>query len=370
MRILFTKENMLYGLQRVEKAVSSKTTLPILTGICFETVDSTKLRLMATDLEIGIECIIPCAVENQGAVVLSASMFSEIIKKLPEEEIILEVGEKNKTTITCGNSLFNIAGSSVEDFPRLPDIKEEKIIKISQGLFKDMIWQTIFAVSTDETRHILMGELFEIRSEKIKLVALDGYRIAIREGRGESSLNLERDVIIPGKTLNEFAKILSPDNDKYFTVSLTENQVLFDMGDTRVVSRLLDGEFVNYNQVIPRQFNTVAEVNRSSIINSIERAYLIARESKGNNLIRLKIDNGSITITSNSDIGEVREQVEARTSGDDLMIAFNSKYLLDALKATDSEEVKMEFINEVNPCVVKPLNVDNQLNLVLPVKIR
>ncbi len=370
MKILFTRESMLYGLQRVEKAVASKTTLPILTGICFETLNSTKLRLIATDLEIGIECIIPCVVENHGAVVLPASMFSEIIKKLPEEEITLEVGEKNKTVITCKNSLFNIAGSSVEDFPRLPDIKEEKIIKISQGLFYDMIRQTIFAVSTDETRQILIGELFEIRNERIKLVALDGYRIAVREGRGESSLNLERDVIIPGKTLNEFAKILSPNNDEYFTVSLTGNQILFDMGDTRVVSRLLHGEFVNYNQVIPQQFNTVVEVNKSSIINSIERAYLVAREGRGNNLIKLKIDDEGITITSNSDIGEVREQVKARTSGDSLMIAFNSKYLLDALKATDSEEVKMEFINEVNPCIVKPLNLNNQLNLVLPVKIR
>lgn len=370
MKVSFSKENMLYGIQKVDKAVSNKTTLPILTGICFETVDNSTLKLSATDLEIGIECSIKCNVEKPGAVVLSASMFSEIIKKLPEQEISLEVTDNHKAKITCGNSYFNISGSSIEDFPKLPEIKQEKVIKISQGLFKDMIKQTIFAVSTDETRHVLMGELLEINNDSLKLVALDGYRIAIREGKGEDALNIERDIIIPGKTLNEFGKILSSNTDDYFTVSLTDNQIMFDLGDTIVVSRLLDGEFVNYEQVIPQEFNTVVKVNRNGIINSIDRAYLVAREGKGNNLIKIEIRDGVINITSNSEIGEVKEQVEAEVSGEDLVIAFNSKYIMDALKATDSDEVVMQFINEVNPCVIKPMDVNNQLNLVLPVKIR
>lgn len=365
MHFICSQKNLMHSISIVQKSVSTKTTLPILKGIYLEAY-SNNLKLVGTDLEIGIENIIEAQVHQEGTVVIDARLFSEIIRKLPDEDVELKLQENNQLLIKCDTTEFNILCSDATDFPELPIIEEEQCHQISQELFRNMIRQTVFATSQDESRPILTGVLMEIENDRLNMVALDGYRLALRSGK-INSVDSNR-VVIPAKTLNEISRIMNSDDDEPINIIFTENQGLFTIGNTKLISRLLEGEFINYNQILPKEHQSQIKVSTKRLLNSIERASLLAREGK-NNLVKFTINDDKMVITSNSEIGKVYEEISIELEGADLEIAFNSKYFIDALKAVDEEEVYLEFTTNISPGIIKPVNNQNYVYLVLPVRL-
>ncbi|MCT4618133.1 MAG: DNA polymerase III subunit beta [Marinisporobacter sp.] len=365
MKIICNQRKLSSSINTVQKAVSSKTPMPILKGILLETCGE-QLKLVGTDLEIGIENYIEAEIISSGAVVLSAKILGDIIRKLPDADIEIEVDENNNTIIRCENSEFTLIGQAAVEYPELPVVEEEDVYKLPQDLLKNMIKQTVFATSLDETRPILSGVLMELHQDAINMVALDGYRLALRKANAKNTLNQKS--VIPSKTLNEINRILSEEENTDVEIFFTDKHVLFNMNQTRVISRLLEGEFINYHQIIPKEYKSRAKVKTKHLLDSIERASLLAKEGK-NNLVKFSVSDECMNITSNAEIGKVFESVSIELEGDDIDIGFNSKYFLDALKIIDSEEVYLEFTTSVSPCIVKPVDHNNYTYLILPVRL-
>lgn len=348
----------------VQKGISSKTTLPILSGILLETKDG-KLKLTGTDLEIGIKSSVDCEVIKDGSIVITSRLFGDIIRKLPDMPVDISVDENNNMHIQCGNSKFNLIGQSAIDYPQLPEIYESSYFEIPMDLLKTMIRQTIFATAQDETRPILTGALLEISKNNVSLVAIDGYRLAVK--KVPVNVNEDIKVVVPAKTLNEVSKILE-DDDGEIKISYNQGNVIFNIGDTIITSRLLEGQFLNYNDIIRNEYKLKVKVNTRILQEGLERASLLAREGK-NNLVKLDISDEKLIITSNSEIGDVHEEVPIKLEGNDIKIAFNSKYILEGIKAIDSEEIEMNMISNVNPCIIRPVDDNSYTYLVLPVRL-
>jgi len=364
MKVVCSKENLMNGINIVQKAVSTKTTLPILEGILIEA--GNQFKLTGNDLEIGIECYVDADVRKDGAIVLNARMFSDIVRRLPDSEVLLEVKDGHVVIIECENSHFEIKGLEASGFPALPPIKMENAFKISQKIIKDMIRETIFAVSTDENRPILTGSLIECKNRELVFVSIDGFRLALRKNtvdNDESTLK----VVVPGKTLLEISKILQPVDDE-ISIYSTNNQILFDMGKCKVVSRLLEGEYLNYKGIIPVDYETSIRVNTKEMLSSIERASLVITAEERRYPVRFNIGNDKIIVTSNTDIGAVREELRVDMNGKSLDIGFNPKYFMDALKVIEDEEVQIFFTTSVGPCTIKPVEGDAFAYMVLPVR--
>ncbi|SHH30461.1 DNA polymerase III subunit beta [Tepidibacter thalassicus] len=364
MKIICNQKLLANKVGTVQKGVSNKTTIPILKGILIETIDN-KIKLIGNDLELGIETFLDGEIIEEGSIVIDSKLFGDIIRKLPDSFVEITTDTENNVYIKCENSEFKIKGHSSEEYPKLLDVDENRFYEISQNLFKNMIKQTVFAISQDETKPILMGELLEIENNNISLVAIDGYRLAIRSDKIENFIGNSK-VIIPGKALNEVNKILSEEGN--FKIAFTDKHCLFLIKDTKIITRLLEGEFINYRQLIPREYNLRVQVNTKKLLNSIERASLLAKEGK-NNLVKFSIRDDNMIITSNSEIGNVYEEVPILLEGEDLDIAFNSRYFIEALKIIDSEEIYLEFTTNVSPCILKPVDEIEYIYLLLPVRI-
>jgi len=359
------KSDLLNGISTVQKAIAAKSTLPILEGIFIQTYRDV-LKLVGTDLDLGIECYIKSEVLSDGKIVLPGRLLGEIIRKLPEGEVEFSMENEKFVTIQWANSRTTLQGLAADEYPDLPKVEENNPIEIPQDVFRDMIRQTIFAVAVEETRPILTGELLEVNGQEIGMVALDGFRLALR--RGSLSKNYANTkVVIPGKSLNEISKILG-DDDHNISITITENHLLVDMGYTRIISRLLEGEFINYRQILPDEYHSRVKVERSLLLDSIERASLMAREGK-NNLIKFQIQEDRMIITSNSESGNVFELVPCSLSGKELDIAFNAKYFMDVLKNLDDEFLYLDFTSNISPCVVRPIEGNSFIYLILPVRI-
>ena len=276
MKLICEKDNILKAINSVTKAVATKTTMPILEGILIQTNDN-EVKFTTYDLEIGIEYIINCEVKEQGATVVNAIMFSEIIRRLPDAEIKITLDDKNLLVIECEGSLYKLATMNPDEFPELPQINIENSIEIEQNSLKDMIRKTIFAVSTEESRPIFTGCLFEIKNNKLNVVAVDGFRLAWKSKFLQNKIN-DFSAVIPGRTLNEINKIIL---DSYDTIKIgvAKNQALFEMENCKIVTRLLDGEFLNYASVIPENWETRIRVDKSAIQNCFERISLISSSS-------------------------------------------------------------------------------------------
>ena len=276
MKIICYKEKILKAINSVVKGVASKTTMPILEGILIQTNDK-EIKLTTYDLEIGIEYVMECDVKEQGSTVVNAIMFSEIIRKLPDTEIYITLNDKNLLEIECEGSLYKLATMNPEEFPELPKIEIENSIELEQNTLKNMIRKTIFAVSTEENRPIFTGCLFEVKENKLNVVAVDGYRLAVKT---KELLNSGNDFssVIPGKTLNEVNKIISDSFDTV-KIGISRNQALFEMENCKIVTRLLDGEFLNYSNTIPKNWETRVKVNKNNIQNCFERILLISASS-------------------------------------------------------------------------------------------
>jgi len=370
MKIICEKDKILKALNSVTKAVASKTTMPVLEGILIQTNDN-EVKLTTYDLEIGIEYIIECDVKQQGATVVNAIMFSEIIRKLPDTEINITLNEKNLLVIECEGSLYKLATMNPTEFPELPQINIENSIEIEQNTLKDMIRKTIFAVSTEENRPIFTGCLFEISNNKLNLVAVDGFRLAWKNKFLQNKIN-DFTAVIPGRTLNEINKIILDSFDT-IKIGIAKNQALFEMEDCKIVTRLLDGEFLNYSSVIPESWETRIRVNKNVIQNCFERISLISSssiEKEKKYPVKVTIDIGKVTISCTNQSGDAKEEIYVSTEGKNLEVGFNPKYFLDALRAIDDEEVFIDFGSNISPCIIRPVEEGDYIYMILPIRLK
>ena len=370
MKIICYKDKILKAINSVVKGVASKTTMPILEGILIQTNEK-EIKLTTYDLELGIEYIMECDVKEQGSTVVNAIMFSEIIRKLPDTEISIKLNEKNLLEIECEGSLYKLATMNPEEFPELPKIEVENSIELDQSILKNMIRKTIFAVSTEENRPIFTGCLFEIQNNKLNIVAVDGFRLALR------SIFLNKQTkdfsaVIPGKTLNEVNKILS-DSFELVKIGISKNQALFEMDNCKIVTRILDGEFLNYKNVIPENWETRVRVNKNNLQNCFERISLISSssiEKEKKYPVKVTVDIGKVTISCTNQTGEAKEEMFISTEGKGLEAGFNPKYFLDSLKSIDDEEVFVEFGTNISPCLVKSIENKDYVYMILPIRLK
>ena len=367
MKFICQQKDILEGINIVQKAIPSRTTLPILEGIYISTLQDV-IKMTGTDLSLGlgIETHVECKILEEGSVVIPARIFSDVIRKLPDAEVEITVMDNFRVKIQCYNSKITIQGLSSDEYPELERVEEENPIEIEQELFRNMIQQTVFSVAMEETRPIYTGALLEVENGNITIVCLDGYRLAIRKGKISGS-HFEKKAIIPGKSLSEISRIIG-DPEQKLSITISDKHALFDLGYTRVVSNLLTGDFINYNQIIPEDYNTRIKLDTKILQNSIERAMLVAKEGR-NNLIKFIIREGKMIITSNSELGEVYEEIPILLEGKEIDIAFNGRYAIDALKAIEDQEICMDFTTNVNPCVIRPLDGNNYTYLLLPVRL-
>ena len=370
MKIVCYKDKIIKALNSVVKGVASKTTMPILEGILIQTNDN-EIKLTTYDLEIGIEYIMECEIKEQGSTVVNAIMFSEIIRKLPDTEIYISLNDKNLLEIECEGSLYKLATMNPEEFPELPKIEIENSIEVDQNVLKNMIRKTIFAVSSEENRPIFTGCLFEIENNKLNLVAVDGFRLALRSIYLNKQTN-NFSAVIPGKTLNEVNKIIS-DSFEPVKIGVSKNQALFEMDNCKIVTRILDGEFLNYKSVIPENWETRVEVNKNNLQNSFERISLISAssiEKEKKYPVRVSVDIGKLTISCTNQTGEAKEEIYVSTEGKNIEAGFNPKYFLDSLKAIDDEEVFVEFGTSISPCLVKSVENSEYVYMILPIRLK
>lgn len=364
MKIICNQKLLAHKIGIAQKAINSKTTLDLLKGILLSAKDN-QLTLTGYDLEIGIETHTQAEVIKNGEIVINARLFGDIIRKLPDSFVEIETDLDNNVYINCVNSRFKIKGDSAKEFPRLPEVNKNDLYSIPQDLLKNMIKQTVFAISQDQTKPVLMGELLEIVDGNISLVAIDGYRLAVKSCTVNNIVKNTK-VIIPGKTLNDVNSLLSSEEE--VKVGFDEKNAIFIIQDTKIITRLLEGDFIDYKKLLPREHNSKVKLNTKDLLNSIERASLLSQSEK-NNLIKLSIRDNVMAITSNTDKGNVYEEVSLELEGDYLDIAFNSRYFLEGLKNIDSEEIFIEFTTNINPCIIKPADGIKYTYLLLPVRI-
>ena len=370
MKIVCEKDKILKAINSVTKAVASKTTMPILEGIFIQTNEN-QVKLTTYDLEIGIEYIIECDVKEQGATVVNAIMFSEIIRKLPDTDIKIEINDKNLLVIECEGSLYKLATMNPDEFPELPQINIENSIEIEQNSLKEMIRKTIFAVSTEENRPIFTGCLFQISNNKLNVVAVDGFRLAWKSKFLQNKIN-DFTAVIPGRTLNEINKIISDSFDN-IKIGVAKNQALFEMENCKVVTRLLDGEFLNYSSVIPENWETRIRVNRDILQNCFERISLISSssiEKEKKYPVKVLVEIGKVTISCTNQTGDAKEEIYIESEGKNLEAGFNPKYFLDALRAIDDEEVFVDFGTSISPCVIRPVEEGDYTYMILPIRLK
>jgi DNA polymerase III subunit beta len=376
MKFVIQRDRLVQSVQDVMKAVTSRTTIPILTGIKIIANDE-GVTLTGSDSDISIESFIPkdegeheiVSVIQPGGIVLQAKFFSEIVKKLPMDTVEIEVHNHLQTVIRSGKAEFNLNGLDPEEYPHLPQIEEGNAIKISTDLLKTMVRQTVFAVSTSETRPILTGVNWQVSNGELNCIATDSHRLAMRKAPVEIQNEASYNVVIPGKSLNELNKILD-DTTEPVEIVITENQVLFKAKHLLFFSRLLEGNYPDTSRLIPSDSKTELVMSTKEFLQSIDRASLLAREGR-NNVVKLStLDGGIVEISSNSpEIGKVIEEVQSQSiDGEELKISFSAKYMMDALKALEGTEIHINFTGAMRPFVIKPLHDDSILQLILPVR--
>lgn len=363
MKIICSKSILAKGVSIVSKAVPSKTTMPILECILID-ASTNVIKLTANDMELGIETIIEGEIAEEGIVAINAKIFSEIVRKLPDSEITIHTDDQNQTLITCEKAKFNIASQSGEDFSYLPAIEKEDSISISEFTLKEAIRQTIFSIADNDTNRMMTGELFQIEENILKVVSLDGHRISIRKIELKDSYEPKK-VIVPGKTLMEISRIISGEADKNVDIFFTKNHIVFEFDKTVVVSRLIEGEYFRIDQMLSSDYETKIKVNKKELLDCIDRATLLIKEGDKKPII-IHIVDESMELKIKSQIGTMDEEIFITKEGKDLMIGFNPKFLIDALRVIDDEEVDLYFMNAKAPCFIKDEN-QSYIYLILPV---
>ena len=363
MKLVFTKSNLNKAVGIVMKAVPTRTTMNILECILIDATTN-EIKFTGNDMELGIETIVEGEIIEKGKIAIDAKLFSEIVRKLPDNDITLTTDSNNNALITCEKSKFNIAGKSGDDFSYLPAIIKDKMITLSQFQLKEVINQTIFSIAINDNNKMMTGELFEVNEGTLKVVGLDGHRIAIRNIKLEGRSDDVR-VVIPGKTLQEISKILNADAESFVNIYFTNNHVLFEFDQTHVVSRLIEGDYFKISEMLSNDYETKVSINKKEFLDSIDRANLLIREGDKKPII-INILNGLLQVNLNSAIGALNEDIDIDKEGKDIMIGFNPKFLMDALRVIDDENVTMYLVNHKSPCFIRDKE-ENYIYLILPV---
>lgn len=365
MKIICQKSNLLKSVSISLKAVPSKTTMPILECILIDATTN-QIKFTTNDMELGIETIVDGTIEEKGLIALDAKIFYEIIRRLPENQVTIKTDDKLTATITCEKAKFTIPAKSGEDFAYLPIIEREESLTISQFTLKEMIRQTIFSIASNETNKLMTGELFEIKDNYLKIVSLDGHRIAIRRMELKKDY-ADRKVVVPGKTLNEISKILSGEIDDIVNIYFSKNHILFEFDQTIVISRLIDGEYFRIDQMLSSDYETKIVINKKEFLDCIDRATLLVREGEKKPII-IEITDNSMELRIDSAMGSMNESIDINKEGKDILIGFNPHFLIDALKVIDDETISIYLVNPKAPCFIRD-DEENYTYLILPVNI-
>lgn len=363
MKLVCSKSNLLNGVQIVSKAVPNKTTMSILECIMLD-ASKGEIKLTANDMELGIETVIEGEIVEKGMIAIDAKIFLDIVRKLPDSEIVIETDSDYKTTITCEKSKFNIIGKSGEDFSYLPSVEKNDCVVVSQFTLKEVIRQTIFSIADNDNNKLMTGELFDINGSELKVVSLDGHRISIRKIMLKNNYEPKK-VVVPGKTLSEISKILPGDADKDVNIYFTQKQVLFEFENTVVVSRLIEGEYFRIDQMLSSDYETKVKINKREFLDCIDRATLLVKEGDKKPII-INITDASMELKINSIIGSMNEDIDIEKSGKDMMIGFNPKFLIDALRVIDDEDIDIYLVNPKAPCFIRDAE-EKYIYLILPV---
>ena len=363
MKLICSKSNLLYGVNTVSKAVPTRTTMAILECILID-ASSNEIKLTANDMELGIETVIDGTIEENGIIALDAKIFSDIVRKLPDNDVVIETDDSFKTTITCEKAKFNIVGKSGEDFSYIPYIERKEPITMSQFTLKEVIRQTIFSISDNDNNKLMTGELFEINENQLKVVSLDGHRVSIRNIQLNSSYDYKK-VVVPGKTLQEISKIIPGTTDENVYIFLTGNHIVFEFNRTTVVSRLIEGEYLRIEQMLSSDYETKIKINKRELLSCIDRATLLVKEGDKKPII-MNVTEGNMELKIQSFIGSMNEDIDIEKEGKDILIGFNPKFFIDALRVIDDEEVTLYMVNPKAPCFIKD-DQGSYIYLILPV---
>ena len=350
MKLICSKANLLKGVNIVSKAVPTRTTMAILECILID-ASTNEIKLMANDMELGIETKIEGEIVERGVIALDAKIFSEMVRKLPDNDVTIETDSSFKTVISCEKSKFNIIGKSGDDFSYIPYIERNDSIVISQFTLKEVIRQTIFSISDNDNNKIMTGELFEINDNQLKVVSLDGHRISIRTIELKNHYE-NKKVIVPGKTLQEISKIIPGRAEEDVIIYISDNHIVFEFETTTVVSRLIEGEYFKIDQMLSSDYETKVKINKRELLNCIDRSTLLVKEGDKKPII-MNITDGNMELKINSFIGSMNEDIDIEKDGKDIMIGFNPKFFIDALRVIDEEEVSLYMVNPKAPCFIK-----------------
>ncbi|MEW6517207.1 MAG: DNA polymerase III subunit beta [candidate division FCPU426 bacterium] len=366
MKFKCKRADLIYGVQTVLNAISNRNTLPILSNILFET-DNNIVRLTGTDLEVSIKCQIPAEILSAGSITIPAKRLSEIVRELPDSDINLSLNDNSVITLTCDKAIFKINGLPKDDYPVLPKVKPDKGFNLPKATLLNMIKKSIFAVSTDETRYVLNGVLFFMEGNKLRLVATDGHRLAMIDHNLEKNPNQKFNYIVPAKTLQELSKIL--DGEGEINIQITDNQIVFINAELILMSRLIDGQFPNYQQVIPKQSERILHCETGTLLSATRRVSLMAVDKSSS--VKYTFSSNKLTISANTpEVGEAQEELDLDYNGDSMSIAFNAKYILDVLKNISSEKCIMELSSNLNPGVFKPQSESEEyVCIVMPMRL-
>lgn len=365
MKLICSKANLLKGVNIVSKAVPTRTTMAILECILID-ASTNEIKLMANDMELGIETKIEGEIVERGVIALDAKIFSEMVRKLPDNDVTIETDSSFKTVISCEKSKFNIIGKSGDDFSYIPYIERNDSIVISQFTLKEVIRQTIFSISDNDNNKIMTGELFEINDNQLKVVSLDGHRISIRTIELKNHYE-NKKVIVPGKTLQEISKIIPGSAEEDVIIYISDNHIVFEFETTTVVSRLIEGEYFKIDQMLSSDYETKVKINKRELLNCIDRSTLLVKEGDKKPII-MNITDGNMELKINSFIGSMNEDIDIEKDGKDIMIGFNPKFFIDALRVIDEEEVNLYMVNPKAPCFIKD-DEGKFVYLILPVNI-
>lgn len=363
MKLICSKSNLLHGVNIVSKAVPTRTTMAILECILID-ASANEIKLTANDMELGIETKIEGEIAERGVIALDAKIFSEIVRKLPDSNVTIETDASFKTTITCEKAKFNIVGKSGDDFSYIPYIERNEPIVMSQFTLKEVIRQTIFSIADNDNNKLMTGELFEIEENDLMVVSLDGHRISIRNIELKNNYS-HKKVVVPGKTLQEVSKILPGSAEDEVSIFLTDNHIVFEFENTTVVSRLIEGEYFKIEQMLSSDYETKVKINKRELLDCIDRATLLVKEGDKKPII-MNITDDSMELKINSFIGSMNEDIDIAKEGKDILIGFNPKFFIDALRVIDEEEVTLYMVNPKAPCFIKD-DEGTFIYLILPV---
>ncbi len=369
MQFTVNVQTLLDGLNTVTRALAARPPKQILEGVLID-ADENGITLTCSDGSLTIESRISCAVRTEGRAVLPGKLFTELCRKLPGGEVTIRVGDNHMASIHCMSFKSNLAGMNPVEYPEMASVDAGVTVKIPQKQLREMISRVVFAIATDESRQILTGCLLEVAADEARMIALDGFRLAIQKVFAPFELPEGMDTlkaVIPGRVLNELAKILAEEDD-FCTMLIDKSRMQATFGSTTLSTVLLAGEYIDYRKILPASFKTVVKADRMGVQSAIDRASLMAREGK-NNLIRMSMSDNVLSITSNAELGDVLEELDATLTGDPIEIAFNAKYITDVIRNISDDELCMHFNSNVSPCVVSPMEGDQYLYLILPVRV-